>query len=95
MEDEVLDFIKRRWSNSDHWLDGNCYWFSYILHNRFPQLEIFYLPIKGHFVVGDSHTKEFYDWTGKLELDEEPILFSELLYEDPVWYARLLKNCRD
>jgi hypothetical protein len=49
---EILEFIHRRFPQDCHWLDGNCFWFALILKKRFPNVEIFYFPIQGHFVVG-------------------------------------------
>lgn len=72
----VEDFIKRRWQIDSHFLDGNCLWFATILTIRFPELEIYYLPIQGHFIVGKDNT--YYDWTGKLKLEEKPILLDKL-----------------
>lgn len=96
MQDPVLEFIERRWGDCPvHWIDGNCYWFALILSKRFPQLGIFYLPTIGHFIAGDSRTNTYYDWEGIFIPEEQPIDFAELLYKDPLWYERLLRDCRD
>ena len=89
--DEVLDFINRRWKKDADWLDGNCYWFSKILCTRFPNLQIYYLPIEGHFVAGDDG--KFYDWTGAVYVEEEPLLFSELAQVEPEWHNRIFRDC--
>lgn len=92
MKNQILEFINRRWSNTDgNWFNGNCYYFAVILHERFRKLKIYYLPIQGHFVVGDG--SNFYDASGELNLDEEPMLFSQIKKEDPMWYERLIKYC--
>lgn len=92
--DCVERFIQRRWSHTDaYWTDGNCYWFAHILITRFPYLHLYYLPITGHFIAGDG--TNFYDATGKLQLKEKGILFTDLLHDDPTWGARLLRDCRD
>lgn len=62
MEQEILDFIKRRFPKDSNWLDGNCYWFAFILCERFPNLQIYYEPVRGHFVAGTP--SRYYDWTG-------------------------------
>lgn len=88
---EILDFINRRWKKDADWCNGNCYYFSLILRHRFPYLENFYCPIKGHFVVGFDGM--FFDWTGRALLDEAPIPVSQIETEDPLLYARLLRDC--
>ena len=62
MNDEVLEFIMRRFPVDCYWLNGNCYYFALILHERFPQSEILYDTIEGHFVIRYKNT--FYDWHG-------------------------------
>lgn len=60
--DEVLEFINRRFKNDCNWTNGNCYFFAVILKSRFPEGEIFYEEISGHFVL--KYNNQFYDWTG-------------------------------
>ena len=88
---EILNFIKRRWKKDANWLDGNCYWFAVILQNRFPFLEIYYLPIKGHFVCGDG--VNYYDWTGVVQLEEIPFLFSDIEQQDSSCFDRIFRDC--
>lgn len=88
---EVIDFIHRRWQKDADWLVGNCYWFAYILQTRFSFLDIYYLPIEGHFVCGDGDF--FYDWTGIVQLNETPFLFSDLQKQEPDWYFRICRDC--
>ena len=90
MKKEILDFIHRRWSKDSDWCNGNCLWFAFILHTRFPELKIYYLPIEGHFVVG--YDDLFFDWCGVCELKEEPIEFSKIQSIDNLWYDRLIKD---
>lgn len=92
LKDEVLDFIKKRWANTDgNWFNGNCYWFAKILCERFRRLEVYYLPIMGHFVAGDG--AHFYDASGEVTPDEEPWSFKRIRQEDPLWYRHLLRDC--
>ena len=95
MEEEILDFINRRWHGYAGWLDGNCLWFAYILNKRFPQLQIYYLPIEGHFVCGVTIENEllFFDWRGKIIVEEEPLLFKDIKEEDINYYNRLIRDC--
>lgn len=88
---EILDFIKRRWRKDANWLDGNCYWFAHILKTRFPFLEIYYLPIVGHFICGDGVC--FYDWTGVVDPEEVPFLLSDIEKQDGLLYDRLFRDC--
>lgn len=91
--DDILEFIRRRFSKDGDWTCGNCLWFAAILARRFPRVDIWYLPIEGHFVVRDVDGV-FYDWTGRIEaLDEEPFEFVQLKYDDPLLYERLLRDC--
>ena len=92
MKNEVLDFINRRWSNTDaHWTDGNCYWFSHILSTRFPYLKIYYLPIIGHFIAGTAN--KYYDANGEYIPTEKPILLSDIKQEDDLYYKRIVRDC--
>ena len=88
---EILLFIKHRWQKDANWLNGNCYWFAHILKTRFPFLEIYYLPIEGHFVCGDG--ENFYDWTGVVKLQELPILLDDIQLIDSLWYDRIVRDC--
>ena len=69
-----------RFSSDCHWTDGNCYYFSLILHSRFPNLQIFYEPILGHFVAGDG--AHFYDFNGEFFDYEKLILLDDIAKED-------------
>lgn len=64
---EVLEFIHRRFSIDCNWLNGNCYYFSVILKNRFPQGIIYYDVINGHFIF--KYEDKYYDWTGIINPD--------------------------
>jgi len=89
---EILEFINRRFGKTNaNWLNGNCYWFAYILCSRFPELEMYYEPIFGHFVAGDGKT--YYDWTGIFESDYSIVKFSDIQKEDPLWYNRIIRDC--
>lgn len=89
--DNVIEFINARWKKDCDWCSGNCYWFAHILSSRFEFLQIYYLPIEGHFIAGDGNN--FYDFNGKCLLNEMPYLFSKLKDDDPLWYNRLVRDC--
>ena len=89
---EILDFINRRFKDTDaHWFDGNCYYFTIILKTRFPELQIYYEPIEGHFVAGFKNT--FFDAHGEYISEYKPLLFEELCKEDPCLEKQLIKDC--
>ena len=91
--DEVLEFIQRRFTKDADWTNGNCYWFARILCERFPYLRLYYEVIRGHFVAGTP--SRYYDFGGINQDDEKPILFEEIERDDPIWAARILRDCRD
>ena len=59
---EIIEFINRRFPEDSNWLTGNCYYFSLILKDRFPEGSIYYDVINGHFVF--KCEDNYYDWTG-------------------------------
>lgn len=87
----IENFIKRRWQINSHFLDGNCLWFAIILTTRFPDLKIYYLPIQGHFIAGKNNI--YYDWTGKIQLEEKPIALETIKEKDSLWYSYLIRDC--
>lgn len=94
MENEILDFINRRWKNRNQsMLDGNCYWFAKILKSRFFFLGIYYMPVEGHFVAGSEN--KYYDANGEVISDTPKIPLCEIRDTDYEWYDRLMRDCRD
>ena len=91
MEDLVEEFIHRRFKDDCNWLNGNCYYFAAILQKRFPDSTICYLPIEGHFVT--KIDKNYYDWSGKVELKEEPQTLGQIFQEDELLFSRLIRDC--
>lgn len=63
MEEEIIEFINRRFPHKDKWLDGNCYYFALILKEKFGGI-ICYDVIDGHFVlrIYDSFDKPYYHY---------------------------------
>lgn len=94
MNSEILDFIDRRFSQTDaNWMNGNCYWFAKILTERFPgQLLIYYIPDVGHFVAGNTRGI-YYDWHGMFISDEKYPSIDDIKENDPLWYERLMRDC--
>lgn len=92
MIDEVIEFIKRRFPHNNNWLNGNCYYFALILHERFPQSEILYDTLAGHFVIQYKNT--LYDWYGIYMPEKYSALVKWKNYEsiDSAHYARIVRD---
>lgn len=69
----ILDFISHFKGAEDTFLHGCCYWFAYILQDRFHDhgylVDIFHDPIEGHFVA------RFIEDTGYPVKDDEVRFF--------------------
>ena len=89
--EQVNTFIEKRFSQDCNWTNGNCFYFATILKTRFPELDIYYLPIAGHFVAGCEGV--YYDYCGEVEIAEPPCKFSSIQISDPSLYARILRDC--
>ena len=63
-QNEILEFISRRFQKDCEWVTGNCYYFSLILKDRFPEGLIYYDVINGHFIF--EYEDYYYDWTGNI-----------------------------
>ena len=68
---DILEFIERRFKKDCDWLDGNCYYMSIILKNRFPSGTIYYDVIMGHFLFEQSG--KYYDFNGEVSVYNEDI----------------------
>ena len=88
--EQITAFVEKRFSQDCNWTNGNCFYFATILKTRFPELEIYYLPIAGHFVAGVDDI--YYDHNGVVEIAETPMKFSILQNSDPTCYARALRD---
>lgn len=94
--DEVLDFLHRRFSTDCHWMDGNCFWLAFILVRRFAFLEIYYLPITGHFVALNIDDLVYYDFEGAhnvSDLDEPFLSWDSIKRTDIKYHQQLLRDC--
>ena len=87
---DILDFIKRRFSNDCHWIDGNCYYFSLILKSRFPEGTIMYDVIENHFTLEINNI--YYDWTGVVT-PTLAIPWDEIEAYDSLEYQRIVRDC--
>lgn len=89
MDDEVLEFIYRRFQGDSDWLTRNSYYFAMILCHRFPDLNMYYAPVLGHFTAGKNG--RFYDWCGEFT-DETPVLLKDIIDNEADLYARLVEQ---
>lgn len=90
INDDIEDFINRRFPIDCNWKSGNCYWFSVILHQRYPESVIYYDVIDGHFCVkiGES----YYDWEGAYS-PNIPIEWDKFDKYDSLVKARVIRDC--
>ena len=72
--------------------EGNCYYFAVILREHFGG-EIYYLPIENHFIC--KINKNFYDITGKVIPEEEPVCWTTFKDIDELEYNRVIRDCID
>lgn len=93
--DKIVEFINRRFSKDCEWTNGNCLWFAMLLCKRFPNLKVFYEPVRGHFVAGNG--KVFYDWNGYVDFKDTSklLLLDTIKDEDTLWYTHLMRDCFD
>ena len=109
MNQEVLDFISHFKGAEDTFLHGCCWWFAWILQERFADhgylVDIFYEPVEGHFVArfirdnsGPEAQEYFFDVRGDVtalykDKDLENMWLMSLNEEK--FYGRLMCSCRE
>lgn len=74
--------------------NGYCYWFAFILHNRFPNSEIVYYAVGNHFACKIGN--RIFDVTG--DITDKKFFFES--WEDykkvePLESQRIIKYCID
>lgn len=89
--DKIVEFIRRRFSQDCDWLNGNCYFFSVILRERFPNGQIIYEPVDGHFLYKVKNN--CYDFLGKHPIPEYYYIWDELEQLEPYIYKRIKRDC--
>lgn len=91
--DEVLEFIKRRFKNDCKWLDGNCYYFSLILHDRFKSGDILYDVLDGHFLY--KYNNKYYDWSGEVSAINYDylVVWEDFDKYDHIQKQRIITDC--
>ena len=90
MQDEVLEFIQRRFKDDCKWTDGNCYYFAIILKYRFPEGKIFYDVTWGHFIF--EYLGQFYDWTGIKNPDTYLVEWDKFEKYDSLQKERIIRD---
>ena len=93
MQDEVLEFINRRFPKDCNWLNGNCYYFALILKDRFPNGRILYDAIYGHFIF--HLNGKAYDYSGELVWPGGvyAVYWDEFDKYDPLVKQRIIRDC--
>lgn len=91
MQNEVLEFIQRRFNGDCNWTNGNCYYFAVILKARFPEGNIFYDVVNGHFVF--FYKNEFYDWNGIAYSNGSYIKWDLFSNYDNLQKERIIRDC--
>lgn len=92
MNDEVLEFIQRRFKKDCDWTTGNCYYFAIILKDRFPEGKVFYDVRLGHFAF--KYCNQFYDWLGAYECNEDYLIPWDLFdMYDSAQKQRIIRDC--
>ena len=97
MEEEIVLAFIGRFQNEGTikaFTDGCCYWFAFILAQRFLLSEIAYNPVLNHFAVRIG--TDLYDITGKIETSEGPwIDWDEYQAAEPADTERVQRYCID
>ncbi len=91
IENKILEFIHRRFPIDCNWLNGNCYYFSVILKNRFPQASLWYDVVLGHFVT--LIDGKYYDWTGIVEPDGYLVKWNDFDDYDSLQKQTIVRDC--
>lgn len=86
---EIMKFISLFEKAKDIFLNGCCYWFAYILSERFAG-DIYYNPIDNHFAakIGNG----LYDASGEIDQDEF-VTWESYRRQEPIECARIVKQC--
>lgn len=90
-EDDILDFIQRRFPKDSNWCTENCYYFALILNDRFPGGKIYYDVINGHFSY--KYGGKFYDHTGEIDPDGYLVEWTRFSEYDDIQYKIVIRDC--
>lgn len=95
-EDEILSFIRLFSNGNDEtsykFTKGLCYWFAFILTERFkPAAKLMYAPVENHFLVRIG-SDNLYDITGNVT-KQYPNVIEWKHYPYPDVKARIVRDC--
>ena len=90
IQDEVLEFIHRRFPTDSNWCCQNCYFFALILHNVFGG-SVWYDVVMGHFIT--LIDDKYYDWTGVVEPDGYLVEWDKFEEYDSLQYKIIVRDC--
>ena len=88
---EIYEFIQRRFQSDCNWLAGNCYYFSLILKDRFPDGIIYYDVIDGHFIF--KYQESYYDWSGEIHPDGYLVEWDKFEQYDSLQKQVIIRDC--
>lgn len=90
-QNQIIDFISRRFPKDCDWLNGNCYHFATILKDVFGG-ELYYDVLLGHFYLCKNDI--FYDYNGSHIINTPYLIkWSEFKYYDKHQYDRIYRDC--
>ena len=88
---EICEFIKRRFPTDQDWTNGNCYYFSLILKNRFGG-KIYYDVVNGHFVTRIDN--QYFDYNGIVDTEGRTLIEWDRFCEyDRKQKKRIKRDC--
>lgn len=88
---EIQEFIQRRFQSDCNWLNGNCYYFSLILKDRFPGGLIYYDVIDGHFIF--KYLERYYDWSGEIHPEGCLVEWDKFEQYDSLQKQVIIRDC--
>lgn len=90
-QNDIIEFIQRRFKKDCDWLNGNCYYFALILKDRFPEGTIYYDVIDGHFIY--KYHSKYYDWGGIAKPSDHVVEWDKFAEYDSLQKERIIQNC--
>ena len=87
---KIEEFISL-FGRDERYMNGLCYWFTYILKGRFPNGDIWYDPVMNHFYYVINNIA--YDVRGRVILPHTSIQWDDYYAYDALDYQRVVKYC--
>ncbi len=91
IEDEILEFIHRRFPVDCNWTCQNCFYFGMILKARYPQASLWYDVVLGHFVT--LIDGKYYDWTGIIHPNGYLVEWDKFDEYDSLQKQTIIRDC--